>query len=288
MIQWPEEVIQTIGRRKSVVVIGSGVSKNSTTAKGQRPDNWEDFLKSVCKAIADPKVVEDLIQKRDFLTACELLRSKLTSHVFMDVIQNAFQKPGFAPAKIHEHIYGLDASIVLSPNFDNIYDTYALTTSKGTVVIKDHTSTDTAFYLAGGEHRLILKTHGSANNPDSIIFTRSDYAAARTKHSLFYELIKSLVLTHTFLFLGCGVDDPDIRLIFEDVQYAHSRLPYHYMTLPQGEVDPEVQGLISNSMKVKFLLYSPDNGHAELTSSLEDLVAKVDSYRQLRSADQKW
>ena len=288
MIQWPDEVVQSIGRRKSVVVIGSGVSKNSLSAGGRRPDTWEEFLKSACNSVQNSKVVLDLIASRDFLTACELLRSKLSTHVFMEVIQTSFQKPGFAPAKIHEHIYDLDTSIVLSPNFDNIYDTHALNISKGSVVIKDHTSTDTAFYLGGGEHRLILKTHGTANNPDTIIFTRSDYAAARTKHSLFYDLVKSLVLTHTFLFLGCGVDDPDIRLIFEDIQYAHSRLPYHYMTLPDGEVDPEVQSLISNSMKIKFLPYSPANGHQDLTLSVEDLVARVDAYRQLRSADQKW
>ena len=137
---------------------------------------------------------------------------------------------------VHEHIYNLDSSIVASPNFDDIYDTYARTTSFSTVVIKDHTSNDIANYLLGGECRLILKTHGSANNPQEIIFTRKDYAQARTKYVLFYEILKSLALTHTFIFLGCGTDDPDIRMLFEDIQFTHGRMPYHYMTLPKEEV----------------------------------------------------
>jgi len=194
-------------------------------------------------------------------------------------------KPG---GRRHKHIYDLDSSIVASPNFDTIYDTYATTTSNGSIVIKDHTSADLINYIGGGDYRLLLKTHGSANAPGHLIFTRKEYAKARTEHRLFYELLKSLVLTHRFLFLGCGVNDPDIRILFEDVQFAYSEMPYHYMTIPDSEVDEDVIDVVRDSMKLDFLKYSPDNGHKELSLSLGALVSDVEAYRDKLSVDRKW
>ncbi|MET3117983.1 hypothetical protein AAKU64_002207 [Undibacterium sp. GrIS 1.8] len=135
---------------------------------------------------------------------------------------------------------------------------------------------------------MLLKTHGSANTPQEIIFTRNDYAKARTKYVLFYEILKSLVLTHTFLFVGCGTDDPDIRLLFEDVQFAHGRMPFHYMTLPRDEVHPAVLEVASESMRLKFMEYSSDNGHEELTNSLKDLVKLVEDFRGQKATDLRW
>jgi hypothetical protein len=288
MISWDEEIIRAIARRRSVIMIGSGVSKNSTNAAGRRPASWEEFLQNASNSLQNPPILEALIRQKDFLTACEIIKRRLTADAFGALVQAEYQQPGYQKADIHEHIYNLDSPIVASPNFDVIYDTYASGISNGSLVIKDHTSPDIIRYISGGETRLLLKTHGTANTPTNLIFTRKDYAEARTKYVLFYEILKSLVLTHTFLFLGCGIDDPDIRLLFEDVQFAHGRMPLHYMTIPENEVDAEVLTVASESMRIKFLSYSTDNGHAELTSSLAELVQRVDSLRTQIGGDQKW
>ncbi|MEJ8811835.1 SIR2 family protein [Variovorax ureilyticus] len=288
MISWDPEVVQSIGRRRSVIMIGSGVSRNSVNRDGKRPPTWEGFLREASKSLGSPPQIEKLIDQRDYLTACEIVKRKMARDGFISLVQREYQQAGYQSALIHEHIYNLDSAIIASPNFDNIYDTYAAGASNGTLVMKDHTSSDIVNYLGGGEVRLLLKTHGSANNPAQLIFTRRDYAAARTKHVLFYEILKSLVLTHTFLFLGCGIDDPDIRALFEDVQFAHERMPHHFMTMPQGEVDDDVMAIATEAMKVKFLQYSPANGHEELTGSLGELVKLVDAFRDLRAGDRKW
>jgi len=288
MITWPEALVQAIGRRRCVVVIGSGVSRNSQNVAGRRPASWEDFLKAGASSLGDPAHLVQLIEQKDYLTACEIIKRRKTSHVFLQSIQAEYQQPGYREAQIHQHIYDLDSPIVLSPNFDNIYDTYASSTSAGTLIIKDHTSPDIIQYLAGGDVRLLLKTHGTANTPSNVIFTRRDYAEARTKYVMFYEILKSLVLTQTFLFLGCGVEDPDIRWMFEDVQFAHNAMPYHYMTTPAGEINDEIRVVAAETMKISFLEYSPDSNHIELTSSVEDLAQKVEQFRDQKSVDQKW
>lgn len=279
MIQWPDELIQVVARRRCVIAIGAGASKNSKNKLEKRPATWEEFLKNCAKEVKDDDCINNLIERRDFLTACEVIKTKLSEDTFATKVQLEYQKAGYAPAEIHKHIYNLDSPIVISPNFDSIYENYASSISAGSVIIKDHTSEDIANYLLGGDTRLIIKTHGSANNPQKLIFTRKDYAEARTKYVLFYEILKALALTHTFIFIGCGTDDPDIRMLFEDIQFAHGRIPYHYMTIPLGEVHKDILEIASNTMRIKFLEYSPNEGHRELTESLKELTTKVEEFR---------
>ena len=59
-----------------------------------------------------------------------------------------------------------------------------------------------------------------------------------------------------------------IRTLFEDIQFAHGRIPFHYMTLPIGEVHKDVLSIASKTMKIIFRIQSRRyNGHAEEDSS---------------------
>lgn len=288
MIVWPDHLIDAIARRRSVIMIGSGVSRNSVNSMGRSPPSWEGFLRDCSGQLGNPSELVELIDSKDYPTACELIKRSLGSAAFVHRVQRDFQLAGYRPADIHRHIYNLDSSIIASPNFDNIYETYASSVSAGSVVTKDHTSSDVASYLHGGDTRLVLKTHGSANNPEDVIFTRFDYAQARTKYTLFYAILKALALTHTFLFIGCGIDDPDIRMLFEDIRFSHGRLPDHYMTVAEGSVPNQVLDVTSEMMRVTFLKYSPDNNHADLTDSLGTLVQCVEDIRASLRNNGKW
>lgn len=291
MIVWDKDLVSAIARRRSVIVIGSGVSKNSQSNTGERPMTWEEFLRDCSANYGNLGYINELIDRKDFLTSCELLKSLMNADdgdSFSRLVEQKFVSPGFKPADIHTHIYNLDSSIVISPNFDCIFDTYATGVSNSTITIRDHTSDDIARYLLGGDVRLLIKTHGSANRPADVIFTRNDYAKARTKHILFYEILKSLILTHTFFFIGCGIDDPDIRMLFEDVQFTHGRMPLHYMTLPDNETHNDILKITAQSMRIKFYQYPPAENHRVLTDSLEELVEQVETFRQQKSEDMKW
>ena len=74
MINWDDALIEAIGRRRSVIVIGSGISRNSKNIHGKRPETWENFLKSAAKSIGNPVSVTALINQRDYLTACDVIK----------------------------------------------------------------------------------------------------------------------------------------------------------------------------------------------------------------------
>jgi len=288
MIAWEDVTVDSIARRRAVLVVGSGVSRNSTNDKGERPASWDGLLRQCSGEHGNPAHLLEVISRRDYLLGCQLLKRIMGRDKFVERVQTEFQLKRFKPAEIHKHLYELDVAITISPNFDNIYDDYCRQASFGSYVIKTHASTDTISYLNKCDVRLLIKSHGSANDPDDLIFTSEDYSRARTKYSLFYDVIRSLALTHTFIFVGCGVDDPDLRVLFEDIKFTYGRTPLHFMTIPTGEVAPEVLSELGNVMQVRHLTYSPDNGHRELTESLASLVQLVEQRRDLLSKGRNW
>lgn len=291
-IKWDEKLVDSLARRKAVIMIGAGVSQNSINKDKKRPATWVNFLKICCDAMANDsqkEVILDLINKEDFLTACELIKLKIGDKIFYEHIINEYKSPGYDHAKIHEYIFNLDASIVISPNFDCIYENFAIHQTRGSIIIKPYTSKDIAKYIRGGNNRLIIKSHGNADTPEELIFTRKDYANARVNHALFYEILKSLALTHTFLFLGCGINDPDIRMIFEDIRFAYGNsLPEHYMTIPKHEAKEGILSLLNSLTNINFYEYSHENCHIDLTLSLKDLCDQVEEAREKIASFRKW
>lgn len=287
MINWPHSVIEDIARRKCVLVLGSGVSKNSKNRAGNRPKDWKEFLNSACHNLPGKTEIKRQISSGDYLTACELIKKEMGRDDYNTLVRSEFLTPAFQPAEIHEHIFNLDSRIVITPNFDKIYDTYANTVSNGNIIVKKYYETDVADCIRRPEP-LIIKIHGSVESPDKLIFTRKDYAEARTKYRDFYHLIDALSITHTFVFIGCGTNDPDIRLILEDYSFRFSQNKMHYIVMPKHAIHLRVREIISETMSLKALLYDPRNDHTELTDSLKNLVKDVELKRDDLAQTRKW
>jgi len=287
MIIWPNSLIEDIARRKCVLVLGSGVSKNSTNNLGERPKDWKEFLNYASENINGKTEIKKQIRSGDFLTACELIKKELGRDDYNTLVRTEYLTPAYQPADIHRHIFNLDSRIVITPNFDKIYDTYANTVSNGNIIVKKFNETDIADCIRRPEP-LIIKIHGSVESPDNLIFTRKDYSEARTKYRDFYHLIDALSITHTFIFIGCGINDPDIRLILEDYSFRYSQHKKHYIIMSKDAVHEKVREIIGDTMSLKALLYDPKDHHKILKDSIEDLVKKVEIKREDLANTRKW
>lgn len=287
MINWPNSLVSDIARRKSVLVIGAGVSKNSTNAAGHRPKDWKEFLITASGNLVGRAEINRQIKSGDFLTACELIKKELGRDEFNTIIRSEFLNPRFNHAQIHEHIYNLDSRIVITPNFDKIYDTYASTISQGSIIIKKFTDEDIVDCIRRPEP-LIIKIHGTVDNADNLIFTRKDYSNARTKYRNFYNIIEALSLTHTFIFIGCGTNDPDIRLILEDFTFKFPFNKMHYIIMPKNALDNKVKEIVKETMSLNIIEYDSVNNHKLLTDSIGELVNLVELNRQEIANLQSW
>lgn len=287
MISWPKTLIDDIARRKCVLILGAGVSKNSENSRNERPKDWKEFLESASKDLSSKTEITKQIRSGDYLTACELIKKELGRDDFNTLVKEEFLTPKFIPADIHKHLYNLDSRIVITPNFDKIYDTYASSTSQGSIIIKKFNDEDIVDCVRRPEP-LIIKIHGSVDATDYLIFTRKDYSEARSKYRNFYRIIEALALTHTFIFIGCGTNDPDIRLILEDYSFRYPLNKKHFIIMPKKAIDTKVKEIIKETMSLNILEYDSTGFHRLLTDSIKNLVDEVEAKRLEIASTQSW
>lgn len=282
MINWPDILVEDIAKRHCIVYLGSGVSHNSVNDAGVHPMTWKAFLEYGASLSVlsnqQKKEISKNIKKEDFLLSCELLRTFLGEHSFYDLMGRCYRDPQFKSAEIHQHIFSLDTKIVVTPNFDQIYEGYAMRESNNSVITKNYYDNDLANFIRHPQ-RLILKLHGNINTPNKMIFTQSDYAKARTQYADFYQLLNALIATQTFLFLGAGLNDPDIRLLLENYAFQYQFSSCHFFVIPKKQLSEDEMSIYEKSLNVKFITYSSADNHRELTESLNELVSIVEAKR---------
>lgn len=279
MIDW-QGVVGDLARRRAVIVIGSGVSRHSTGNRGQCPPTWKDFLEQALKDCPDKanlSPIQSAIATGDYLHACEWLQKRFDES-WVQYLRKTFSLPAFAPAEIHEHILKLDSRIVFSLNFDDIYERHAGGIHQGSHVVKNYYDEDVSEFLRG-DGRYIIKVHGNLNTAPSLIFTQKDYSRARIKHSTFYDSFDAALLSHTFIFLGCGVSDPDVNLLLENQKFGFpSQNPHYFITAQHFNSD--LKASLRENRNLKVLEYDPvDKNHSGLVEELKALNELVEAER---------
>ncbi len=284
MIKWPNNLIDDIAKRKTVLYLGSGISAASQNDDGKSPATWYDFLDGILDIRQDKlnqsrHIIEQLLNKGDYLTACEIIVRRLGERDFGELAADEFRRPGYHPNKLHEIIFSLDSRLVITPNIDKIYDQYATAQSNGTVIIKTYRD-GIAQYLRSPDY-LIIKAHGTIDDTDHIVFTHSQYSRIRNENASFYRVLDALLLTHTFVFLGCGLSDPDIQLVLENLNFSFPGCRPHYMVIPSNNLSNDELDCIANNRNLEFLTYENSDGtHSELLDSLTELDKHVEEKRQ--------
>lgn len=293
MISWPIELVTDIARRKCVLYIGSGVSANSISSDGTKhPATWEAFLRNILTKRSDElvsqlSIINELLDKKDYLMACEIIVNQIGSVDFGNLAVDEFRRPGFQVSTIHDVIYSLDSKIVITPNVDKIYDQCASLNSNSTVVIKRYHE-DIAPFLRQPDY-LVIKAHGCIDDPPNMVFTHGQYNHARYKYASFYRVLDALLLTNTFIFIGCGIADPDIQLTLENSNFSFPNCKPHYFITSKGGVNDEIAKSLLNNRNIKILTYDNlDGSHKELLSELQSLAIQVDINRQEISTNVTW
>jgi hypothetical protein len=290
MIDWPNDLVEDLAARRCVLFLGAGVSKNSKNAMNERPKDWVEYLRSLAALISDTQKRAEVlgcIDEWDLLTACELARMHLRNDIFKRHLLAEYSDKAFEPAEIHDSIIKIDSRFVLTTNFEKLYENRANQVQQNTVIVKNYYDPDVADVFRRSQ-RAVLKIHGTIDSPDQTIFTRSSYARARIEYAHFYKLLDALFTTHTFVFLGASMRDPDLQIIMEDHAYRFEGSRPHFMIMPRGGVRESVIEVMEDSMNLHALLYDPANNHQELGDSLKALAPLVEDERTRLTQTRNW
>lgn len=253
------------------------------------PPLWAEFLLSALERCAGGKTeINKLIKSRDYLTACQLIKGRLGQHDWHDLIEDKFSRPVYHPDEIHKAIFNLDLPIVATTNVDKIYDKYLGANHEAAAIIKNYHDDTIGRHIKGDSStRLVIKVHGSVDDVDKTVFTRLDYADARTKFPNFYDVISALLSTQTFVFIGYSLSDPDINLILEDYSRKFKSPRPHYL-VTSDRPSEDLKQMFEMNYSIKILPYSGSNEHIELVDSIKHLADSAQIQRQRMADSLAW
>lgn len=285
-MDWPISLVEELASRRCVVFLGAGASAGCVSAvDGTSPPTWSRFLENLKNRIpvgSRTPTIDSLIGKERYLDAAEVILNKLPAAEFSRAIRELFVQPRYEKSIIHETTLRIDPKVVVTTNYDDIYDAYCRTgiAQDGYNVCKyyeQHLATDLRSPV-----RLIVKVHGCVNDISKIVLSRSQYFRAKQENYDFYEILNALFMTNTLLFLGYSMYDPDIQLVLENAN-IFSRSTHPHYALVGDDIIPDIEEAMRKTYNIEFLKY-PAGQHEEANKFIQELAEQVDSLRVSRLA----
>lgn len=209
-----------------VIFVGAGVSKNSGVP------SWWELIKKFADELGYDRC--DTCKKRtvDCLNSNCKDQYEYTQDEFLRIPEYYYQQDA---TENHADYFGLIQSTLHSNNGSNpiddeifsIFPRHIITTNYDSLLEKSQ-SVNSLLYtvvaqdsdlLAEASDRYIIKMHGDLEKNDTIVLKESDYIKYEQEHPLICTFIKSLLVNHTFVFLGYSLNDNNLNLIIGWINY---------------------------------------------------------------------
>jgi len=281
VIEWPKTLIKEIARRRCVLFLGAGVSASAKDDNGEHPKMWGEFLDSARELVSSARKsveIDQLIKDRRYLLALQAISQEADRADYHAFLDENFNNQAFQPGELHQILLQLDSRIVITTNFDKIYERLCLSTSNDGYKVIPYYSDSMGDELRS-DTRLIVKAHGTIDEIDKMVFTKSEYHRVKKMHPSFYSMLRAIFLTNTCLFIGCSLDDPDVLLVLEEVRVTASNLRPHYALVLEGAQSEFALLDWEESYNIKALQYAPD--HDALADDLSRLLTEVEDLRAI-------
>ncbi len=203
----PKEIQEAIIKNKLVIFAGAGFS-----LKFDLP-NWQ-------------KLVEDVIAEIDneeYKTLLPVLRANLMSPVqVLELLHNEHNvikryliknfKIDSEDLNLHRKVLRLSNSIITT-NFDNAFELASDNKIEPAIYTSDFNISE----INKSDDPYIFKLHGTYSEPDNCILFKEQYENLYLNDTAAKEKLKSIFAEKTILFIGYSFNDPDINLIFDNL-----------------------------------------------------------------------
>ena len=280
MALWPQSVVQEVAERRAVFVIGAGASMAAQDGTGRRPPSWAELLKSLSDGLGDSREKRyalSLIKKKQYLEAAQIIQDGVPPAEFAAVINSSLKTRDFQPSRIHKAILNMDPKVVVTTNYDEIYEEQFNSGSGGNghVVCRyyDHHFIND---LRSGQ-RCIFKIHGCVTDPSQVVLSKTTYFTSRRNYRQFFSAIDALFLVSTLIFVATSFEDPDLQLILENNNISAPSSHHHYI-ITEKVRHPSQKRILQTNYNIHAMEYKKGN-HDQVAEFLEELSGEVLRWR---------
>jgi hypothetical protein len=274
---WPASLVTELSQRRCIVFLGAGITASCKNGTGQSPPRWKELLEKAGDRVTDAaakKAAAKLIKRGQYLDAAEVIFSVVNAAERGALLREVFTTPRFTHSKLHQYILKLDAKIVVTTNYDQVYEDYCRSGAAANAYRICRQHDDNFIDLIRAPEPVIVKAHGCMSATSHTVLTRRDYFENRKQYSAFYRVLDALFLTHTLLFIGYSMSDPDIQLVLENANISAPSQHPHYVLTDRSR-ERAIDAAIEKACNVQMLYY-PKGRHEHVESALEDLSQQVE------------
>ncbi len=216
----PTEIQDAIKNNRLVIFAGSGLS-----SKFNLP-TWKKLTEDVISEINDndfndliPVLKSGILQPREVLDKIQREHTKVRSY-----IQKNFKIDKTEDFLLHKKIIELTSEIITT-NYDNAFEEAC----DNTIIPTKYTSNFNVSEINKSRKPYIFKLHGCYTEPDSCIIFSGDYKRIYDDETSSIQKLKSIFTDKTILFIGFSFNDPDINLIFSNLDKLFDNYNRHYI-----------------------------------------------------------
>lgn len=267
MINWPNTLISLLAHNQVAIFVGAGVS--ATAHREGSKDGLPGWGKMISKMLEDnkssmPSDIVQFIEKTNnhghyFLSMQALQMYTPSIADYYSSVRALIAGKGWAPSKAHQVISSLNARVYLTTNFDHILDD----------VLKEKNEADMLKYTEVGpivDHlrsgqNILIKVHGDPSDSKHLIFTEGEYFASLRNQSLFYDVLSSIFLNYTVLFLGYSAQDPDIGFVLSQPMLHLAEASPNYILLSDKQADPITKKRFKDNYNITVITYTAKDIH---------------------------
>ena len=206
--------------------------------------SWPWLVNRMCREIMIHCSTEEHASLRSFfieegpLDCAQLFRQTVGEANYREFLLSQFdagRQPFIRTTPSHAALVRLDLPLLFTTNYDELIEAaYHEAGQQLRVTISEE-----QFKARRAERpdRHLVKLHGSIEQPDSIVLTRSDYAQARVDRKEMLGFLRTEMAETSFLFVGFSLSDPNFNLLHDDIRLVYGmNVPASYAV--QGRRNP--------------------------------------------------
>lgn len=261
-----KSLIEASNDNRLAIFVGSGISKSSETEANHMP-LWKDLIFELKKDLND-------VEENDYLKLAQLYFLEHGEYLYYNKLKKIFDI-NLEPSKIHKLIFEIKPNYVITTNWDKLLDKTIIDNA----CIYDIVVSDVDLVKSSVQRKLI-KMHGDFEH-HNIVFKEDDYLNYQKNFPLIENFIKSVLSTHTILFLGYSYSDYNLKHIMKWIQSFSTVKPPSYLVRFSNN-NSEIKYLENHGIKSLILSVNNPKDNKECNSTIEELLMKIKNKSNLK------
>ena len=282
----PTELIDKYLDGKCGLFVGAGLSQTAGY-----PD-WHRLLNDLIeKAEADHSLISTKVEEcrklakdpSKYLMLAEEMKDVLGVE-FKTYLEETFGNDKIEPQPVHGLLVSLKRNnFIITTNYDLLIEkAFANNTTFQTVY---------KYYEANAIQRqlylrqfFLLKAHGDAKTAaENIVLTDKDYRKLLYQQPGYQSVLQSIFTMYSVLFIGCSLQDPELRLLLNYINAAFPEggIP-HYALMSTEATGETERSRWKKDYNMQIIPISPENDYEDVNIFLKILHEKEDEAEKQR------